>query len=182
MDKIRKRPPKINEKVKVMVIEDNDDTANTEIDLLNRLGFETARVGDGAKAFEEMKILKPDIVILDLELPGKTGDIIAEQMLQDVGLKDIPIIPCSVHLKESADPENLGNKFTQVFYRYTKAAPEAGVTKGSTSSTSIKDLIVEVTVACGEIFGGIPMALYEYWKKASPYKMPPYGILEEKIQ
>jgi len=181
MYKIQRRPPKINEKVKVMVIEDNEDTANSETDLLSALGFETAWVNDGGKAFDEMKILKPDMVILDLELPGKTGDIIAEQMLRDSELKNVPIIPCSVHLKESADPENLGNKFTRVFHKYTQAAPEAGVAKGSTSSSSLKDLVVEVTVACGEIFGGIPRSLHEYWKKTSPYKMPPYGILEEKV-
>ncbi len=181
MNKVQRRAPKINEKVKVMIVEDNADTADSENDLLSALGFETAWVSDGGKAYEQMKILKPDIVILDLELPGKTGDVIAEQMLLDADLKNVPIIPCSVHLKESADPENLGNKFTRVFHKYTQAAPEAGVAKGSTSSSSLKDLVVEVTVACGEMFGGIPQALYDYWKKTSPYKMPPYGILEEKL-
>lgn len=179
MYKIQRRAPKLHEKVKIMVIEDNDDTAESETDLLSALGFETSRISDGGKAFEQMQILKPDIIILDLDLPGKTGDQIAEQMLQDSNLKNVPIIPCSVHLKESADPENLGNKFIRVFHKYTNAAPEAGVAKGSATSSSLKDLVVEVTVACGELFGGIPKALYEYWKKSSPYKMPPYGVLED---
>ncbi|MBN1688689.1 MAG: response regulator [Candidatus Omnitrophica bacterium] len=184
MYKIQRRPPKINEKVKVMVVEDNDKTAATEVELLSKLGFEPVRVADGSKAFEEMKILKPDILVLDLELPGKTGDQILEQILQDSELKNVPVIACSVHLQESVDPENLGNKFTRVFHKYTGAAPEMGVSKGGekgSEASSIKDLIVEVTLACGEIFGGLPRALFDYWKKSSPYKMPPYGILEEKV-
>ncbi|MBN1689078.1 MAG: response regulator [Candidatus Omnitrophica bacterium] len=181
MYKIQRRPPKVHEKVKVMVVEDNEGTAETELDVLRTLGFDVVWVADGGKAFDEMKILKPDIVVLDLELPGKTGDQILEQMLQDSDLKNVPAIACSVHLKESVDPENLGNKFTRIFHKFTGAAPEMGVAKGSTSSSSIKDLVVEVTVACGEIFGALPRDLYDYWKKTSPYKMPPYGILDEKL-
>ncbi|MCG3204289.1 MAG: hypothetical protein KCHDKBKB_01004 [Elusimicrobia bacterium] len=165
-----------NGRIRVLVVEDNDDTAKFELLSLTKVGFEVQRVSDGGVAIQEMKQFLPNIVILDLELPGRTGDQIQEDMFKDPLLKDIPVIVSSVHLTDSSDPENLGNKYQWIHHRFQNHTSERLVKKLSQGST-IKDLLIEVTIACGDIYKVIPVALHEYWKRSDPKNVPPFQVI-----
>ena len=162
--------------MKIMIIEDNDDTAKVESQILTKVGFDTMRVSDGAVAINEMKAYRPNIVVLDLELPGKTGDQIQEEMMQDPELKSVPVIVASVHLSDSGDADNLGNKYMWVHHRYTGTMSKRVVKKLSDGST-IKDLIIEVTATCGETYNVIPVGLKKYWEKSEPTNVPPFQVI-----
>ena len=57
----------------VVVVEDDEVTRNLLVALLEEEGFKTVTVADGDQALQVIERLKPDLVTLDLSLPGKDG-------------------------------------------------------------------------------------------------------------
>lgn len=74
----------------VMVVDDEEALQRLLVHNLEREGYQTAAVGDGIKALEMIRQLNPDLVILDLMLPGMNGLDICRRLRQEN--IDIPII------------------------------------------------------------------------------------------
>lgn len=77
---------------KILIVE--DDTAlytlyATELELKN---YEVSNVSDGTLAIQAMKEQKPDLVLLDLVLPGRNGLDILKEMREDGDLADVKVI------------------------------------------------------------------------------------------
>jgi CheY-like chemotaxis protein len=66
----------------VLVVEDLTDTANSMALLLELWGYKPTLVYDGKKAMEIAPTLCPDVVFLDIGLPGISGYEIARQLRQ----------------------------------------------------------------------------------------------------
>lgn len=63
----------------VVVVEDDNVTRDLLATLLQEEGFRAVTVADGEQALRVIQRLKPDLVTLDLSLPGKDGaEILAE--------------------------------------------------------------------------------------------------------
>lgn len=58
---------------RVLVVDDEAPLARLVADYLGRAGYVTAVVGDGAEALEHARTTEPDVVVLDLGLPGLDG-------------------------------------------------------------------------------------------------------------
>ena len=58
---------------RVLVVEDNADAAESMRMLLNAIGHEVTVVTDGSEAVEAARRLQPDVVLLDIGLPGMDG-------------------------------------------------------------------------------------------------------------
>lgn len=63
----------VERKPVVMVIDDESDTRIYLIDLLQSAGYEVAACGSTFEAQEELARVRPDVIVLDLRLPGMTG-------------------------------------------------------------------------------------------------------------
>ena len=57
-----------------LVIEDSEDVAIVFHTAMERAGFESEIISDGAVALERLAEIVPDLVILDLHLPGVSGE------------------------------------------------------------------------------------------------------------
>ena len=57
----------------ILLVEDNKELAELIHDYLSKKAFKVTVIGDGAQAGETILNLKPDLVILDVMLPGKSG-------------------------------------------------------------------------------------------------------------
>jgi CheY-like chemotaxis protein len=77
------------------VAEDNCDTAHTMALLLRKLGHEVEVVHDGTAALEVVRTMKPDVLLLDIGLPGLNGYEVADRLRQDAVLSDLPVIAIS---------------------------------------------------------------------------------------
>lgn len=54
--------------------------------------YELTIVGDGDSAIEKAKAIKPDLVMADVAMPGKSGYQVCDYIKKDPGLRNIPVI------------------------------------------------------------------------------------------
>jgi DNA-binding response OmpR family regulator len=64
----------------VLVVEDEIEIARVVRDYLDRAGFEVIVVGDGGSAVASVRSAKPDLLVLDLGLPGRDGLDVAREI------------------------------------------------------------------------------------------------------
>ncbi len=72
---------------RVLIVDDNVDAAETLNVLLRSLGHETRVVYEGAQALEIADEFKPDVVLLDIGLPGINGYEVARRLRSRAGRK-----------------------------------------------------------------------------------------------
>jgi CheY-like chemotaxis protein len=68
------------QKKRVLVVEDNTDSAETLAAMLDIMGHEAHIAHDGQEGLAEVARLNPSVVLLDIGLPGMTGFEVAEQL------------------------------------------------------------------------------------------------------
>lgn len=86
----------------ILIVEDEEDLRDIIIYNLERNGYHTIGVETGELGLEQAIALKPDLVILDLMLPGMSGLNVCRAIRQGDGTKKIPIIMVSA-MGEEAD-------------------------------------------------------------------------------
>lgn len=77
---------------RVLVVEDNLDSANSLAELIELWGYETCVVNDGPAAIEAATAFQPDVVLLDIGLPGMNGYQVARHMRSRPALKEAMIV------------------------------------------------------------------------------------------
>jgi len=78
--------------VDVLVVEDEPDIRNLIVHHLARDGFRCRAVGSGADALARVKAVAPDLVILDLMLPGMDGLEVCRRLRAEPTTAGVPII------------------------------------------------------------------------------------------
>ncbi|MEM7661720.1 MAG: response regulator [Pseudomonadota bacterium] len=76
----------------VLVVEDNDLNMRLFCDLLGAYGYETHQCRDGAKAVDLARDEKPDLIIMDIQLPEVSGLDITRWIKDDADLSHIPVL------------------------------------------------------------------------------------------
>lgn len=85
------------EKPFALIIEDDRDIVALFRHILDLAGYRTEIVLHGQVAVEHLAKSRPDIVLLDLNLPGVSGGDILAMMRADERLKDIPVVVITAH-------------------------------------------------------------------------------------
>ncbi len=83
-------PP--NTKRKVLVVDDEKDIVDLVAYNLGRNGYDTMVATNGNQALEMAKKMSPDLIILDLMLPGLDGTEVARRLKADAQTAQIPIV------------------------------------------------------------------------------------------
>jgi chemosensory pili system protein ChpA (sensor histidine kinase/response regulator) len=78
--------------VSVLVVDDSVTVRKVTTRLLERQGYEVRTAKDGVDAMATLQDYRPDVVLLDIEMPRMDGFEVATQMRHSSRLKDIPII------------------------------------------------------------------------------------------
>lgn len=77
---------------KILIIEDEADLVQALVMRLKAEGYRTACVPDGISALERVREEKPDLILLDIRLPGRNGFEVFQQVRQDPAMERIPIV------------------------------------------------------------------------------------------
>jgi CheY-like chemotaxis protein len=92
-----------------LVIEDNEDQADILSKALQTAGFETEAIHDGDEAVARLAVVVPDLVLLDLHLPGVSGTGILLEIRADPRLVNTRVVIATVEpqmaevLRDKAD-------------------------------------------------------------------------------
>ncbi|MFH1305419.1 MAG: response regulator [Candidatus Omnitrophota bacterium] len=79
-------------KNKILVVDDETDVAKMVCARLNKAGYDAASAGNGPIALEYVKKTLPDLIILDIMMPGMNGYEVAEHLHKNPKAALIPII------------------------------------------------------------------------------------------
>lgn len=85
----------------ILIVEDEEDILELLRVSLSREGYQVACATSGEEALKLFKKQVPDIVILDLMLPGMDGLDVAKVLKNDSQLKDIPILMLTARGEEA---------------------------------------------------------------------------------
>jgi type II secretory ATPase GspE/PulE/Tfp pilus assembly ATPase PilB-like protein/CheY-like chemotaxis protein len=76
----------------VLLVEDEEQLRRVMKDLLQREGYRVAEARDGVQALDEVDRFAPDVIILDLNLPGLDGYGVLAQLRSRPATRDIPVM------------------------------------------------------------------------------------------
>src|ERR687897_634856 len=77
---------------KVLIVEDNELNMKLFRDLLEAHGYLTIESRDGVEALKLARDERPDLILMDIQLPEVSGLEVAKWIKEDDDLKSIPII------------------------------------------------------------------------------------------
>lgn len=76
----------------ILIVEDNDLNMKLFNDLLQAHGYETMQTMDGRDVLQMVRERRPDLIIMDIQLPEISGLEVTKTLKADDSLKDIPVI------------------------------------------------------------------------------------------
>jgi CheY-like chemotaxis protein len=90
---------------RILLIEDNDDDRDIFFTSIKRRGYDVLESADGASGLIQAIEMNPDLVILDLKLPGMSGWDIAEVLTTLEQCANIKVLVVSAFQERRQNPE-----------------------------------------------------------------------------
>ena len=82
---------------RILVVDDDADIRGLVRELLERRGFEVVEAADGKEALQELYAGRPDLVVLDVSMPGLDGWTTLERIRE---LSDVPVMMLTARSEE----------------------------------------------------------------------------------
>jgi CheY-like chemotaxis protein len=121
-------------RAKILCIEDDQDMIDYINLILGKAGFEVIGAEGGAQGLEAMRREQPDLILLDLMMPGMDGAEVLLQKREDESIRDIPVIALTA----------LNSPFDQIMWL---------------ARTDLQDFIVKAKLPRKELIARIERAL-----------------------
>lgn len=82
---------------KVLVVDDEPNIVLSLEFLMEQAGFEVVTAEDGEEALEQVRAASPDLLLLDISLPGMSGFDVLERLRSQDATAQLPIIMLTAH-------------------------------------------------------------------------------------
>jgi two-component system cell cycle response regulator DivK len=82
----------MNERKTILVVEDNELNMKLFHDLLEVQGYDILQTGNGDEAFDLALEHRPDLILMDIQLPEKSGLDVTREIKAEPAIRDIPVI------------------------------------------------------------------------------------------
>ncbi len=89
-----------NEPPTILVVDDVDDSRQMIATWLRHEGYKVKEAMDGRQALETVKSEQPDLVLMDLSMPGLDGLSAIYRMREMGEMRQVPIVVCTGHSRE----------------------------------------------------------------------------------
>ena len=80
------------QKKKILVVDDDDDVIITYRVVLDRMGYDVLTAYDGVECLEQIRDSRPDLILLDVRLPGLSGTKVCSLIKEKASTSDIPVV------------------------------------------------------------------------------------------
>ncbi len=81
----------------ILIIDDNQMNRELASDLLELHGFQILQAGDARTGIELARTKNPDLILMDIQLPGVDGIEATRMLREDRITKDIPVVALTAH-------------------------------------------------------------------------------------
>ena len=81
----------------IMAVEDNEDNRDLIVKVLSHRGYEVVGVGDGSEALARLAEVDPDLILMDINLPGMDGYEVTRRIRHDEDFSRVPIVALTAH-------------------------------------------------------------------------------------
>jgi CheY-like chemotaxis protein len=122
----------------ILVVDDYQDAREMYAEYLQYSGFRVAEARNGNEAVDQAVALKPDLILMDLSLPGMDGWEATRRLKADEATRHIPIVALTGHALAGA----------------SDGARKAGCDSFVTKPCLPDDLVVEVRRMLGTVKQG----------------------------
>jgi CheY-like chemotaxis protein len=89
--------------IKVLLVDDEDQLRKVMKDLLERDGYDVEEASDGVQALDQVDRHAPDIIVLDLNLPGLDGFGVLTHLRSRPATSEIPVVVLTAHGDEESE-------------------------------------------------------------------------------
>ena len=127
-------------KTRILLIDDNTDLARSMSKLLQILGHEVAMAYDGAAGIQAAHSFRPELILLDLGLPGMDGYEVIRRLRQDETTKNARVIAMTGYGQEEDRHRALDTGFDDYLTKPVDQNALIAVLRGS--SRSVDQLLV----------------------------------------
>ncbi len=90
---------------RILCVDDNDTNLYMISAIISRAGFEVSTAKDGESGIAAIKAERPDLILMDVQMPGIDGFEATRQIKADPATRDIPVITLSAHEREDKEQE-----------------------------------------------------------------------------
>ncbi|MET0319661.1 MAG: response regulator [Duganella sp.] len=80
---------------RVLIVDDNSQAADVASELLDLYGYQTAVAYGGEQGLQTAQSFAPDVILLDLGMPGMDGFQVAAELRARPGLRDVALVAFS---------------------------------------------------------------------------------------
>jgi signal transduction histidine kinase/DNA-binding response OmpR family regulator len=109
----------------VLIVDDDDATRYVLRGLCRQLGLLPMEVGDGGEALDRVSRAAPGAVVLDLVMPGLTGDVVLARLRADPATAAMPVVITTSKVMEPGEKEALEGQRAVVLAKTVLASPDA---------------------------------------------------------
>ena len=87
----------------ILIIEDNHSHLKLATLLLKRTGYEVLGAADAIEGLRIAREKRPDLILMDIQLPGMDGLTATRELKQDATTRSIPVIAVTAYLAEFSE-------------------------------------------------------------------------------
>jgi twitching motility two-component system response regulator PilH len=86
---------------KILIVDDSPTERHVLNDMLGKAGFDVVASDSGEDAIVKAKLTRPDLILMDVVMPGLNGFQATRAISRDAQTKNIPIIICTSKSQET---------------------------------------------------------------------------------
>jgi CheY-like chemotaxis protein len=92
---------------RILVVDDNPINLKLVSHVLESAGFAVERAGDAEQAQEMLNDMCPDLILMDIALPGMDGLTLTRKLKADPRFKDVPVVALTAFAMKGDDRKAL---------------------------------------------------------------------------
>ncbi|CAN7179439.1 response regulator [Rhizobacter sp. LjRoot28] len=86
---------------KILLVDDSKTELHFLSDLLTKRGYAVRTAEDGEDAMRRLEEDKPDLILMDVVMPGQNGFQLTRAITRDTRFADVPVIMCTSKNQET---------------------------------------------------------------------------------
>jgi CheY-like chemotaxis protein len=92
---------------RILIVEDNAMNMELAVDLLQAAGYVVLSATEAEQGIEVARATKPDLILMDISLPGMDGLVATQRLKSDPATREIPVVALTAHAMKGDEEKAL---------------------------------------------------------------------------